>query len=523
MENNRELPVGIQDFEKLRRGGCLYVDKTGYIYQLTRSEKPYFLGRPRRFGKSLLITTLKAYFLGKKELFEGLAVEALEKEWTAYPVFHIDFNGANYGGDGMSALRSHLNSLLHDFEAKWQCPVQEGSDLSARFRNLIQYTCEHTGLKVVVLIDEYDKPLLETMDNPQRSEEFRTFFKGFYGVIKGSDAYLRFVMLTGVTKFSQVSIFSDLNQLVDISMDEEYAGICGISETELLQHFEPEIRTLAKKQKMSYKATLAELKKRYDGYHFAMNSEGMYNPFSLLNTFNSQAFRDYWFKTGTPTFLVKMLKNADFDIRKLENDITISARSVTDYRADNSNPIPVLYQSGYLTIKGYRPQYEAYTLGFPNGEVEYAFLSELLPLYVPSPVVCQDFWVGTFIDELLAGEVDSFMGRLRALFADIPYDLNDTTEKHYHYGFYLIFKLMGQFVLSEVHSARGRADAVVVAGSTVYVFECKITEQASAVDALRQISDRGYHLPYATDGRKVVKVGAEFSAEERTIKRWLVG
>ncbi|MDR3250558.1 MAG: AAA family ATPase, partial [Tannerella sp.] len=345
--NNRELPIGIQDFEKLRTGGNVYVDKTAYVYSLTRGEKPYFLGRPRRFGKSLFLSTLKAYFLGKKELFEGLAIADLEKDWTEYPVLYFDLI------DEVSSI-ADMEAVLHDALSKFeQIYGSEASEqtLALRFKGIIQRAYEQTGKKVVVLFDEYDKPLLSTMDNPALNEEVRKLLKGFYGKLKSSDACLRFVMLTGVTKFSKVSVFSDLNQLVDISMDRQYAGICGITEEELLGNFEPELQALTVERKMTYEEVLAEMKRRYDGYHFAKESVGMYNPFSVLKTFFSLDFSNYWFQSGTPTFLIKMVQKAGPDIRKFEGEVTISVDSISDYRVESTDPTPLLYQTGYLTIK----------------------------------------------------------------------------------------------------------------------------------------------------------------------------
>ncbi|GHT62460.1 hypothetical protein AGMMS50239_15840 [Bacteroidia bacterium] len=376
MSINRKLPIGIQDFEKLRTGDNIYVDKTMYIHKLVQSDAPYFLGRPRRFGKSLFLSTLKAYFLGKKELFEGLAMAGLEKDWVEYPVIYIDFNKAVY--TNVKTLNVVLDSILSDYEKEWEVETI-ADELSVRFDRLIKRAYEMTGHKVVILVDEYDKPLLGTMDKLDVNDEIRTVLKGFYGVLKNADAYLHFVFLTGVTKFSKVSIFSDLNQLQDISMNEKYAGICGISKDELVRNFQPEIANLAKKQKLTYDETLAELKKRYDGYHFARESEDIYNPFSLLNTFERLDFGHYWYETGTPTFLVKMLKNMDFDVKTMENDIQFPLRSITDYQIDYKEPVPLLYQSGYLTIKDYDRQLDEYCLGYPNEEVKYGFMYNLMP------------------------------------------------------------------------------------------------------------------------------------------------
>jgi len=383
MNTMRELPIGIQDFEKLRQNNCVYVDKTQYVYQLGRTSKPYFLGRPRRFGKSLFLSTLKAYFEGKKDLFEGLKITELEKDWREYPIIYIDFNRDSY--QNIDFFNQALETNLSIYEQKWG-KVENETTPASRLTGLIRRAFENTGQRVVVLIDEYDKPLISTMDNLALNDEIRTMLKGFYGVLKAEDARLRFVFLTGVTKFSKVSVFSDLNQLIDISLDENFAEICGISEEELLQNFQPEIQALAERRKMTYEQAFGELKKRYDGYHFAKESADIYNPFSVLNTFAKLDFAYYWFATGTPTFLAKALQNQNYDIRKLEDDVLISVNSVMDYRVENRNLIPLLYQSGYLTIKSYKQNRDAFVLGFPNEEVKYGFLNELLPAFVRTPI-----------------------------------------------------------------------------------------------------------------------------------------
>jgi len=519
MFNSRELPIGIQDFEKLRTSGCLYVDKTHYIYEMTRKHCPFFLGRPRRFGKSLLLTTLKEYFLGKKELFEGLAIADLEKEWTEYPVFHIDMNVDNY--INLKSLYSALNANLRFLEDKWGKDDNEESP-AVRFLNLIRRAYEQTGKKVVILIDEYDKPLLGSVDEIKLNKEIRGVLKGFYGILKSADAYLRFVFLTGVTKFSKISVFSDLNHLKDISLSKNYAGICGISEAELTNYLKPEVNILAKELDKTYNETLLLLKKRYDGYHFAENTEGMYNPFSLLNTFDEGRLKYYWFATGTPTFLVKMLKNIDFDVKNLENDVKIQANAISDFRIESTNPIPLLYQSGYLTIRSYDEQKESYTLGFPNDEVKYGFLSELLPVYVPKKDTISEFYVVNFIEDLQNKKTEAFMNRLKAFFADIPYELNNKEEKHYQTVFYLLFKLMGQFIYVEFSSAIGRADAVVKTDDTVFVFEFKLTGNGTAETALKQIDEKGYLIPFSAGNKRLVKVGVEFCHDDRGIKRWMI-
>jgi hypothetical protein len=380
MRNTRKLPIGIQDFEKLRRGNYLYVDKTAYVHTLVQTERPYFLARPRRFGKSLFLSTLKAYFLGKKELFEGLAVAELEKEWTEYPVFYIDFNVGIY--TDLRSLYQTLDYNLRYMEEQWG-KVEGDNNPATRFGILIRKAYEQTGNKVVVLIDEYDKPLLGTMDDLNANDEIRTALKSFYGALKSADACLRFVFLTGVTKFSKISVFSDLNQL----QDNRFSGICGISEAELICNFQPELYALAEAEGKTCEETLAELKKHYDGYHFCEGCEGaenIYNPFSLLSTFDVRQCKNYWFETGTPAFLVKMLKDIDFDIEKLENGLPVPVNAINDYRIENRNPVPILYQSGYLTIKDYNRMLNEYILGYPNEEVKYGFTNNLLPIFMPN-------------------------------------------------------------------------------------------------------------------------------------------
>jgi hypothetical protein len=523
MNTVRKLPVGIQDFEKLRTGNNVYVDKTQYIYQLVQLDAPYFLSRPRRFGKSLFLSTLKAYFEGKRELFEGLKITGLEKDWIKYPVIYLDFNVSEYSD--VQTLEMVLDHLLKEYEEEYGKKDMETKP-SIRFKNLIAEMHKKTGHKVVILIDEYDKSLVSTMDRPDLNEKIRDVLKGFYGVLKGADAHLKFVFLTGVTKFSKVSIFSDLNQLKDISMSEQYAGICGISETELIRDFEPELQALAAKRGLTRDEAFAETKKRYDGYHFAKVSEDMYNPFSLLNTFMDNDFAYYWFATGTPTFLAKALRNQNYDIRKFEeDDVRIAANSIMDYRYENQNLEPLLYQTGYLTIKAYEQDEDAYILGFPNEEVKYGFLNELLPAFVLTPIATGKFSIIYFLRQLKSGDIEGFMTSLKAFFADIPYDAIEQKhrdEQYYQHVFYLLFTLLGQFVKTEVKNNKGRTDAVVKTAGNIYVFEFKMDSNATAEDALKQINSKDYAIPYSADHRQTVKIGVEFSQTEKGIKRWLI-
>jgi len=516
----RNMPVGIQDFEKLRTDNCVYVDKTQYVYALTRISCPYFLGRPRRFGKSLFISTLKAYFLGKKNLFEGLAIAELEKDWIEYPVIYIDFNIGS--SDSMQSVEITLDHILDKHESGWGI-TEKYTHLPTRLSKLIETAYEKSGRKVVVLVDEYDKALVNTMDDPQIHKEIVTFFKGFYGVLKGMDYALRFVFLTGVSKFAKVSIFSDLNQLIDISLFEQYAEICGISEKELIEQFQPELHQLAKKTGKTYDETIAEMKKRYNGYRFAPFGASMYNPFSLLSTFLANFYGYYWFKTGTTTFLANILRNSLFDIRQFNNEITIPVKEIDEYRAGETSLTPLLYQTGYLTIKAYNAALDAFTLCFPNEEVKYGFLNQLLPAFIPKWGLDDSFSIITFIKAIQSGVVDDFMNLLRAYYAAIPYDLEDNKdkdEKYYQLIFYLLFTNMGQFVETEVKSAIGRADAVVKTADSIYVFEFKMEENATAEEALAQIDKTGYLIPYTADHRRLVKIGVEFSKEAKGIKRW---
>ncbi|MDR3147078.1 MAG: ATP-binding protein, partial [Treponema sp.] len=430
---------------------------------------------------------------------------------------HIDLNVEKYSGPG--ALESAFDANLRPIESRWGAAPRDTSP-STRFLGLIQRAAEKSGRKVVVLIDEYDKPLLETLDNPDLNEEIRRGLKAFYGILKTADPWLRFVLLTGVTKFSQVSVFSDLNQLRDISLDRDYAGICGITLSELTGTFEPELQRLAQENGMTYDEALAETQKRYNGYHFSRDSEGVLNPFSILNTFASGDFRYYWFQTGTPTFLVKLLQQADFDLRSFGGGISIPARHINDYRIQGGSPVPLLYQSGYLTITGYDRHLDEYTLGFPNEEVQYGFLNFLLPYYLPKLPQGNCFSVTDFIKDLQKGDVEGFMTRLRAFFSSIPYELNDRTERHYQAVFYVVFTLMGQYTGAEVRSAAGRADAVVSSGDTVYVFEFKLAGGGTVEDALRQIDEKGYLIPWTAGGKKLVKVGAVFDPAIRTLGEW---
>ena len=533
----RKLPIGIQSFEKLRRDEYLYIDKTPFIWKLVQTSSPYFLSRPRRFGKSLFLSTLAAYFLGQKELFKGLYLEKAEEEqavlenrtaWQEYPVFYLDFNIGQYLES--EAFSERLDSLLQEQESLYGILVakEEESFYASRFERLLKATYQQTGKQVVILVDEYDKPLLQTMVvNEALNEQYRNELKAFYSVIKTCDEYIRFAFLTGVTKFSKISIFSDLNNLRDISLEKHYAGICGMSQKELEANFQPEIQVLADSQDLTYQETLTALQQWYDGYCFAPAGEGMYNPFSLLNAFAKERFGSYWFETGTPTFLVNYLKEAHYFIPDLDGQVVLTESELQTYRAIAQEPFPILFQSGYLTIKEYIKEARLYRLGFPNDEVRYGFLENLLPAYAAVPFGETGKSVWQFVEDVRKGNVNGFMERMQSLIAGVSYDNFSNKElklreQNYQTAVYLIFKLMGQFVQTEVHCSMGRADCVVITIDTVYIFEFKLSGNGSAEDALEQIKENAYAAKYKTDGKKIVLIGAGFEEATRTIRDWKV-
>ena len=514
----RRLPVGIQSFEKLRSEGFVYVDKTALIYKLIQAGVPCFLSRPRRFGKSLLLSTIEAYFKGKRELFRGLAMEQLEKNWYEYPVLHLSLNAEKY--DSKERLADMLERQLQAWEQLYQTGGK-GITYSGRFMTVIKQAYEQTGRRVVVLIDEYDKPLLRSFDNSKLQDDFRETLTAFYTVLKDADPWLQFVLITGVTKFAQMGIFSNLNQLSDISFDLDYNTLCGMTRAEIETVFVPELQELALQTETNYGEAVEQLTRQYDGYRFTPEKgfTPMFNPFSVLNALAKSRFGDYWFASGTPTFLVEILKKTNFDLRELDG-IEVSSASLSDDRANISNPVPMIYQSGYLTIKSFDQRFRTYTLGFPNEEVKYGFLNFVAPFYTPVASTDTTFYIGKFVHELETGETEAFLTRLSCFFADFPYELNEKTERHYQVVFYLVFKLMGQFTQAEVRTAIGRADAVVKTADYIYVFEFKLT--GTAEEALKQIDEKGYLLPYTVDGRRLVKVGVSFDAAKRNLGEWLI-
>ena len=504
-------PVGIQNFEKIRRDGYLYIDKTSLIYSLVKTGSYYFLSRPRRFGKSLLISTLEAYFQGKKELFDGLAIAELEKEWIQRPVFHIDLNIAKY--DKESDLEDMLNRSLVAWEKLYGADPAERS-LALRFAGVIERAYEKTGQRVAILIDEYDKPLLQAITDQELQEKFRNALKPFYGVMKSKDGCIKFALLTGVTKFGKVSVFSDLNNLMDISMDRRYIDICGITQKEIHTYFEDDLHELAIIQNKTDEEMSNELKERYDGYHFTDNSTGI-----LLNTFAKMDLGSYWFETGTPSYLVALLKKSHYNLYEMAHEQTSSA-VLNSIDANSLSPIPVIYQSGYLTIKGYDKEFGIYKLGFPNKEVEEGFINYLLPFYTSVNAVDSAFEIQRFVQEIRGGEVDAFFRRLQSFFADTPYELIRDLELHYQNVLFIVFKLVGFYVKAEYHTSQGRIDLVLQTDRYIYVMEFKL--QGSAEEALLQIEEKGYALPFANDTRQLFKIGVNFSAATRNIESWIV-
>ena len=512
----RKLPIGIQTFEDIRQGNYLYVDKTSILWQIINTGKPYFLSRPRRFGKSLLISTLEAYFQGKKELFAGLAVERLEKDWIKYPILHLDLNIEKY--DTLESLDNILEKSLTAWEKLYGAEPSERS-FSLRFAGIIERACKQAGQRVVILVDEYDKPMLQAIGNEELQKKFRDTLKPFYGALKTMDGCIKFAFLTGVTKFGKVSVFSDLNNLDDISMRKDYVEICGVSDQEIHENLETELHEFADARGITYDRLCTELKDCYDGYHFTHNSIGIYNPFSLLNAFKYKEFGSYWFETGTPTYLVKLLKKHHYDLERMAHEET-DAQVLNSIDSESTNPIPVIYQSGYLTIKGYDERFGIYRLGFPNREVEEGFIRFLLPFYANVNKVESPFEVQKFVREVETGDYDSFFHRLQSFFADTTYEVIREQELHYENVLFIVFKQVGFYTKVEYHTNDGRIDLVLQTEKFIYIMEFKLN--GTAEEALQQINDKRYALPFEADGRKLFKIGINFSEKTRNIEKWVV-
>lgn len=509
-------PIGIQSFEKIRQGGYIYVDKTDLIYKIAKTGQYYFLSRPRRFGKSLLLSTMEAYFQGKKELFDGLAIASLEKDWTEYPVLHLDLSGVAYNQEEVIA------KVLSNALCKWEKEYgsENNSDIPGiRFGNVIEAAYRKTGRQVVILVDEYDKPVIDNLDRPELQDKLREELRGFYGVMKSKDGRIRLGFLTGVTKIGKMSVFSDLNNPKDISMDARYTDICGVSETDLTDCFAESVRELAEANGLSEEECRQKLALMYDGYHFCEDSAGIYNPFSLLNTFDSLKFKEYWFETGTPSFLVKVMRKTSYDVTRLSSDL-VGSSLLSDVNTAFLNPVPLLYQSGYLTIKGFDPRFNLYTLGFPNMEVKDGFLNFLLGYYAPIQSDSTNTLISLMSMDVESGKPESLMTRLDALFARTNYQIQGDCEKDFQYAMYIIIELMGEYVETERTTSNGRIDILIKTKDYVYIIEIKT--DSTPDDALAQIEEKGYARPFADDPRRIFRVGVNFSTANRRIDGWKV-
>ncbi len=511
-----KYPIGIQNFGEVRRDGYVYVDKTALAYKMISEGKYYFLSRPRRFGKSLLLSTFEAFFGGEKELFEGLAVYGLEKEWTVHPILHLDLNSREYKDD--SSLSAELNRHLEKWEKRYGDEYKDRAN-EERFLHVIENAFEQTGKRVVILVDEYDKPLLQTIGNKALQDAYRSMLKAFYGVLKTCDRYIRFAFLTGVTKFGKVSVFSDLNNLIDISVLPQYAAICGITEQELHEQLDEGVSQLAEANGETKDECYTHLKTNYDGYHFYPNSEGIYNPFSMLNTLAYRVYNDYWFETGTPTFLVHQLQKTNYRLDEMTEE-KLSADTLNSIDIMDENPLPLLYQSGYLTIKDYDKRFKTYRLGFPNREVREGFVKYLVPYYAPKNENNSLSSIEMFVEEVERGDAEGFMRRMEAFFSNGDYALMGDKELYFHNAMYVFFALLGLYVEVERHTTNGRMDILVQTKDYIYIFELKIDQSADA--ALKQIEEKGYAKPFAADPRKLFKIGLNFSTEKRCIDDWRV-
>ena len=513
-----KYPIGEQSFESLRKGDFLYVDKTMYVDKIVNGSKYYFLGRPRRFGKSLFLSTLKAFFEGKRELFKGLYADSMEWDWEPYPVIYLDLNNQQFKDDSdFSNLDIIVDETLKVIEQRWGIvPTQK--DLSARFASLIRQVSEKSGKGVVILVDEYDKPLVNNLNQSERFETYRNKLAALYSNFKSSADYIRLVFLTGVSRFGKLSVFSGLNNISDISFTRQFAGICGISEEELTENFQEGIKALAEENERTLEEEILELKRWYDGYHFSKKSPDIYNPFSILQVLAYRNYSNYWISSGKPTLLAEQLKNTETDLKEVIhticNENTLNALDI-----DNISIEALLYQTGYLTIKSYNKSFSLFHLGIPNEEVKQGFFEFLLPYYSS---VTQDKvapFIYNLVIEMRSGRVDDFMKRLQSLFAGFGHDLKFDEERNVQNAMLLIFSLVGMHVEAEVRNSDGRIDILVRTTDYVYIMELKYDK--SAREALDQIERKEYALPWAVDSRTVIEIGINYSTEKRRIDDWI--
>jgi len=512
----KKFPIGIQNFESLRREGYAYVDKTAMVWRVANMGRYYFMSRPRRFGKSLFLSTLQAYLEGKRNLFKGLAVEQMETEWKQHPILHLDLNASRY--TCKEDLQEILDRYLRSWEDLYGRDIRTTS-LAGRFADVIKFAYEKTGMPVAILVDEYDKPLTSSIGNKELQDEFRTELKAFYGVMKSTDRYIKVGFLTGVTKFSKVSVFSDLNNISDISMWDDYITACGMTEQEIHDNFDADVVLLAEANNMTKDEAYAKMKRQYDGYHFNDRCIGLYNPYSVINTLANKRFGNYWFETGTPTLLVNMLKHTNYDLnRLLEGEI--SGLLLNSVDAVEENPIAIIYQSGYLTIKDYDKEFDLYTLGFPNEEVERGFVNFLLPLYSNPHQDSSPFNITQFVREIRSGQPEAFLRRLASMMADTDYRIVGNSELYFQNFCFVFFRLLGIYVDVERATSDGRMDMILKTKNFIYILEFKLNQSADA--ALQQIEEKGYANAFATDERTLYKIGINFNLEKRCVEEWKV-
>lgn len=514
----KKYPLGIQTFSEIAKGNYYYADKTDVVYRLVHYAKYHFLSRPRRFGKSLFVSTLQAYFEGRKELFKGLAIEQLEQEWTEYPVIHLDLSGGKYYS--IENLHDILNMILLRQEEKYGIENNKSQAYSARLTHILETAIQKTGKQVVVLIDEYDSPMHDSMSDKVLQEKIRNIMRDFFSPLKEQEKNLRFVLITGISKFSQLSIFSELNNIKNISMKDEYSDICGITKEQLLTDFKDGIETMAAHNSLTFNETVEKLKEHYDGYHFTPNSPDIFNPYSIINALDDRDFNSYWFTSGTPTFLIEVLQKNGIDMLQLDNlwardnRFDVPTDSITD-------PIPVLYQSGYLTIKEYNSKLRMYRLGFPNEEVRQGFSESLYRYYAPTMMGELDTVVYKYREKvLLEDDIEAFLPYLQTFYDKFPYTIINNNERHYQAVMFTIFSMLGADVKVEEPTPDGRIDMVLKTDTTIYVFELKYNKSADV--AIQQIKQKYYAKIYVGDGRKIVKVGLNFSEDRRSLENWKV-
>ena len=504
-------PIGIQTFERIRVEDKFYIDKTEYVYRMAHTDGTYFfLSRPRRFGKSLLLTTMQSYFEGKKDLFKGLAIEKLEKDWISYPVLHFDMSMGKHME--IAQLERYFDQQLAEQEQKWGI-TNPAVDANVRLISLIQTAYRETGKQVVILIDEYDAPLLDVVHEDEKLEELRNAMRNFYSPLKGCEKLLRFVFLTGITKFSQLSIFSELNNITNISMDEPYAGICGITEDELVNGMRNDIEALAEKLNLSYEQTLAKLKDNYDGYHFTWPSPDVYNPFSLLTCFAKQKIDSYWFGSGTPTYLINMMRNFNFLPANLGESMEAGKDDFDAATETMTTIMPLLYQSGYITIKDYDEETELYTLAIPNKEIRVGLYRSLLPHYLTSKTAMCNTTIAKMSVLIKQGKIDEALQLLKSFWETVPYCNNTHYEGHYQQTMYIIFALLTNFrIIVEQNTSKGRIDITMETDDTIYVMELKFGKTAQ--EAFEQIESKHYADAFAMSGKEIIKVGMSFNIKE---------